>query len=108
MQAAAICQTRGIARRVLLAEPNGVRVVAQAQDIVLPKGLEIIDPNLVRQRYIESMVELRKGRELNTPIAERQLKGSVVLAAIMFTLNEVGGLVSSAIHTATNAIHPAL
>ena len=32
--------------------------------IVLPEGLEIIDPDLVRQRYVEPMVELRKGKGL--------------------------------------------
>lgn len=36
--------------------------MAQAQGIVLPEGLEIIDPDLVRQRYVEPMVELRKGK----------------------------------------------
>ena len=62
VQAAAICQARGIARCVLLAKPEEVQAVAQAQGIVLPEGLEIIDPDLVRQRYVEPMVELRKGR----------------------------------------------
>ncbi len=62
VQAAAICQARGIARCVLLAKPEEVQAVAQAQGIVLPEGLEIIDPDLVRQRYVEPMVELRKGK----------------------------------------------
>ncbi|MBN0077726.1 phosphate acetyltransferase, partial [Pseudomonas aeruginosa] len=56
VQAAAICQARGIARCVLLAKPDEVQAVAQAQGIVLPEGLEIIDPDLVRQRYVEPMV----------------------------------------------------
>ena len=62
VQAAAICQARGIARCVLLAKPEEVQAVAQAQGIVLPEGLEIIDPDLVRQRYVEPMVEPAQGQ----------------------------------------------
>ncbi|MDV7810538.1 phosphate acetyltransferase, partial [Pseudomonas aeruginosa] len=106
--AAAICQARGIARCVLLAKPEEVQAVAQAQGIVLPEGLEIIDPDLVRQRYVEPMVELRKGKGLNAPMAEQQLEDSVVLATMMLALDEVDGLVSGAIHTTASTIRPAL
>ncbi|MBF3182594.1 phosphate acetyltransferase, partial [Pseudomonas aeruginosa] len=108
VQAAAICQARGIARCVLLAKPEEVQAVAQAQGIVLPEGLEIIDPDLVRQRYVEPMVELRKGKGLNAPMAEQQLEDSVVLATMMLALDEVDGLVSGAIHTTASTIRPAL
>ncbi|MBF3210298.1 phosphate acetyltransferase, partial [Pseudomonas aeruginosa] len=103
-----ICQARGIARCVLLAKPDEVQAVAQAQGIVLPEGLEIIDPDLVRQRYVEPMVELRKGKGLNAPMAEQQLEDSVVLATMMLALDEVDGLVSGAIHTTASTIRPAL
>ncbi|MDQ2514770.1 phosphate acetyltransferase, partial [Pseudomonas aeruginosa] len=97
-----------IARCVLLAKPDEVQAVAQAQGIVLPEGLEIIDPDLVRQRYVEPMVELRKGKGLNAPMAEQQLEDSVVLATMMLALDEVDGLVSGAIHTTASTIRPAL
>ncbi len=45
VQAAAICQARGIARCVLLAKPADVEAVARAQGIELPPGLEILDPD---------------------------------------------------------------
>ena len=45
IQAAAICQRKGIARCVLLGQPERIRQVADAQGIVLPEGLEIIDPS---------------------------------------------------------------
>ncbi|MCR3805704.1 phosphate acetyltransferase, partial [Pseudomonas aeruginosa] len=93
---------------VLLAKPEEVQAVAQAQGIVLPEGLEIIDPDLVRQRYVEPMVELRKGKGLNAPMAEQQLEDSVVLATMMLALDEVDGLVSGAIHTTASTIRPAL
>ncbi|PKQ39261.1 MULTISPECIES: phosphate acetyltransferase [Pseudomonas] len=108
VQAAAICQARGIARCVLLAKPEDVHAVARAQGIELPEGLEILDPDLIRGRYIEPMVELRKGKGLNAPMAEAQLEDTVVLGTMMLALDEVDGLVSGAIHTTANTIRPAL
>ncbi|MGP0173887.1 phosphate acetyltransferase [Pseudomonas sp. NCHU5208] len=108
VQAAAICQARGIARCVLLAKPEEVQAVARAQGIELPEGLEILDPDLIRGRYVEPMVELRKGKGLNAPMAEAQLEDTVVLGTMMLALDEVDGLVSGAIHTTANTIRPAL
>ncbi|MFV3388308.1 phosphate acetyltransferase [Pseudomonas sp. NY15364] len=108
VQAAAICQARGIARCVLLAKPEDVHAVARAQGIELPEDLEILDPDLIRGRYIEPMVELRKGKGLNAPMAEAQLEDTVVLGTMMLALDEVDGLVSGAIHTTANTIRPAL
>ncbi|WP_079202922.1 phosphate acetyltransferase [Pseudomonas sp. CC6-YY-74] len=108
IKAAAICQARGIARCVLLAKPEDVHAVAQAQGIELPPGLEILDPDLIRERYVEPMIELRKGKGLNAPMALAQLEDNVVLGTMMLALDEVDGLVSGAIHTTANTIRPAL
>ncbi|WP_407315097.1 phosphate acetyltransferase [Pseudomonas sp. nanlin1] len=108
IQAAAICQARGIARCVLLARPEAVHAVARAQGIELPGGLEILDPELIRERYVEPMVALRKSKSLNAPMAEQQLEDSVVLGTMMLALDEVDGLVSGVIHSTANTIRPAL
>ncbi|MBB2494648.1 phosphate acetyltransferase [Aquipseudomonas ullengensis] len=108
VQAAAICQARGIAHCVLLAKPEAVHAVASAQGIELPAGLEILDPDLIRERYVGPMVELRKGKGLNAPMATAQLEDTVVLGTMMLALDEVDGLVSGAIHTTANTIRPAL
>jgi len=108
VKAAAICQARGIARCVLLAKPEDVHAVARAQGIELPEGLEILDPDLNRERYVAPMVELRKGKGLNAPMAAAQLEDTVVLGTMMLALDEVDGLVSGAIHTTANTIRPAL
>ncbi len=108
VKAAAICQARGIARCVLLAKPDEVQAVARVQGIELPEGLEILDPDLIRERYVAPMVELRKGKGLNAPMAAAQLEDTVVLGTMMLALGEVDGLVSGAIHTTANTIRPAL
>lgn len=108
VQAAAICQARGIARCVLLAKPEEVEAVARAQGITLPADLEILDPELIRARYVEPMVELRRSRNLNAPMAEQQLEDPVVIGTMMLALDEVDGLVSGLVHSTANTIRPAL
>jgi phosphate acetyltransferase len=108
IQAAAICQARGIARCVLLARPDEVHSVARAQGIELPTGLEILDPDTIRERYIAPMVELRKSKNLNAPMAEQQLEDPVVIGTMMLALDEVDGLVSGVVHSTANTIRPAL
>ncbi len=108
IQAAAICQERGIARCVLLAKPDDVQAVAQAQGIVLPPGLEILDPDQIRAQYVEPMVRLRRSKSLNAPMAEQQLEDPVVIGTMMLALDEVDGLVSGLVHSTANTIRPAL
>ncbi len=106
VQAAAICQSRGIAHCVLLAKPEAVVDVAKARGIELPHDLEIIDPDLVRENYVEKMVEMRKGK-LTEDQAREQLQDTVVLGTMMLALDQVDGLVSGAVHTTANTVRPA-
>ncbi|MRA04421.1 phosphate acetyltransferase [Acinetobacter lwoffii] len=106
VQAAAICQSRGIAQCILLAKPEAVLEVAKARGIELPEDLEILDPDLVRENYIDKMVELRKGK-LNELQAREQLQDTVVLGTMMLALDQVDGLVSGAVHTTANTVRPA-
>ncbi|KAA8734505.1 phosphate acetyltransferase [Acinetobacter qingfengensis] len=106
IQAAIICQTRGIAHCILLAKPEEVHDVAKARNLQLPDDLEIVDPDQVREKYIAPMVELRKGK-LDAIQAKDQLQDTVVLGTMMLALDEVDGLVSGAIHTTANTIRPA-
>lgn len=106
IQAAAICQARGIADCILLAKPEAVQDVAKARGIELPAGLAIVDPDSIRDQYVTPMVELRKGK-LNELQAKEQLQDTVVLGTMMLALDEVDGLVSGAVHTTANTVRPA-
>jgi len=108
VRAAAICQERGIARCVLLAKPEAVEAVARAQGIRLPAGLEILDPQVIAERYVAPMCELRKAKGLTPEQAREQLQDTVVIGTMMLALDEVDGLVSGAVHTTANTIRPAL
>ena len=107
IKAAAICQERGIANCVLLGKPETIRNVAEAHGVELPEGLEILDMDEVRGKYIDPMVELRKNKGLTAPMAESQLEDTVVLGTMMLAEDDVDGLVSGAVHTTANTIRPA-
>ncbi|WP_252178569.1 phosphate acetyltransferase [Endozoicomonas sp. 4G] len=107
IQAAIICQERGIAECILLGNREVIEQVARDNGFDLPEGLIIMEPESIRQRYIEPMVELRKHKGLNAPMAEAQLEDTVVLGTMMLAMDEVDGLVSGAVHTTANTIRPA-
>ncbi|AXT47146.1 MULTISPECIES: phosphate acetyltransferase [Chromobacterium] len=108
IQAAAICHEKGIARCVLIGEPERIRQVAEAQGVTLPADIEILAPKEAAGRYVAPMMEMRKSKGLTAPQAAEQLEDSVVIGTMMLALNEVDGLVSGAVHTTANTIRPAL
>jgi phosphate acetyltransferase len=108
IQAAIICQQRGIAQCILLGKKDAILQVAEAQGIELPNTLEILDPDDIRENYVPAMVELRKHKNLTAPMASAQLEDNVVLGTMMLALDHVDGLVSGAIHTTANTIRPAM
>lgn len=108
VQAAAICHEKGIARCVLIGDPERIRQVAEAQGVTLPVDIEILSPSATAGRYVAPMVEMRKSKGLTVAQAEDQLEDSVVLGTMMLAQGDVDGLVSGAVHTTANTIRPAL
>ncbi|WJV52542.1 phosphate acetyltransferase [Prodigiosinella aquatilis] len=108
VKAASICAERGIAHCILLGNPDEIQRVAAAQGVKLGKGIEIVDPVAVRERYVARLVELRKNKGMTEVVAREQLEDNVVLGTLMLEQNEVDGLVSGAVHTTANTIRPPL
>lgn len=106
--AAVICHERKLAKCILIGNPDEINMVAKSQGVKLPSDLHIIDPDLVRQQYVEPMTELRKNKGVSPQMALAMLEDNVVLATMMVALDEVDGLVSGAIHTTANTVRPAL
>lgn len=107
IQAAVICQERGIAQCILLGQRSKIEQVCKDHGITLPEGLVIMEPDAIRGRYVEPMVELRKSKGITAEMANAQLEDTVVLGTMMLAMNEVDGLVSGAVHTTANTIRPA-
>ncbi|MEI7611780.1 MAG: phosphate acetyltransferase [Betaproteobacteria bacterium] len=108
VRAACICEEKGIAHCVLLGKREVIESVAASQGITLPAGLEILDPEVIRSKYVAPMVELRKSKGLTSQMAEAQLEDSVVLGTMMLAVDQVDGLVSGAVHTTASTVRPAL
>jgi len=108
IQAASICAERGIAKPILLGDPDEIRRIAEQQGVALNDAVEIMDPKVILEQYIDPMVELRKSKGLTDIVAKEQLEDNVVLGTMMLALDEVDGLVSGAIHTTANTIRPGL
>ena len=108
VKAAAICAERGIATCVLLGNPDEIQRVAAAQGVELGKGIEIVDPQQVRENYVPRLVELRKNKGMTEVVAQEQLEDNVMLGTMMLESSEVDGLVSGAVHTTANTIRPPL
>ncbi len=106
VKAAAICAERGIATCVLLGNPDEINRVAAAQGVELGAGIEIVDPEVVRESYVGRLVELRKNKGMTEAVAREQLEDNVVLGTLMLEQDEVDGLVSGAVHTTANTIRP--
>jgi len=108
VKAAAICAERGIATCILLGNPDEIQRVAAVQGVELGKGIEIVDPEEVRENYVARLVELRKNKGMTEVVAREQLEDNVMLGTMMLERGEVDGLVSGAVHTTANTIRPPL
>ncbi|WP_392562156.1 phosphate acetyltransferase [Orbus sturtevantii] len=108
IKAAATCAERGIAKCVLLGNPDEIRRVAKSQGVNLGDGIDILDPDVIRENYVPRLVELRKSKGMTDILAREQLVDNVVLGTMMLEANEVDGLVSGAVHTTANTIRPPL
>ncbi|WP_394147785.1 phosphate acetyltransferase [Shewanella atlantica] len=108
IEAASICSDRGIAKCVLLGNREEIERIAVRQGVVLGEGIEIVDPSLARERYVEPMLELRRHKGLTEVVAREQLEDNMVLGTMMLAQNEVDGIVSGAVNTTAHTIRPPL
>lgn len=107
IKAATNCQSRGLARCVLLGNPEEIQLIADGQQVQL-KDIEIIDPAETREKYLDRLLALRSHKGLTVDQAREELEDNVMLGTLMLEANEVDGLVSGAVHSSANTIRPAL
>ncbi|QLE85088.1 MULTISPECIES: phosphate acetyltransferase [Shewanella] len=108
IEAAAICAERGIAKCVLLGNRDEILRIADQQGVSLGEGVEIVEPEAARERYVAPMVDLRRHKGLTEVVAREQLEDNMVLGTMMLAQEEVDGIVSGAVNTTANTIRPPL
>ena len=107
--AAKHCQEQGLAQCVLLGDKEKINKVAELNGFALPEDIEIISlDDKAFDRYVDTLVELRKHKGLSESLARDALKKPIMLASLMLQLGEVDGLVSGAEHTTAYVLRPAL
>lgn len=109
VQAAALAVERGIAVPVLIGKKAEIEAVAKEKGVKLPANIEIIEPSeALAEKYVPSLVELRKSKGMTEEQARAALKDNVMLGTMMLKMGEVDGLVSGAIHSTADTLRPAL
>ena len=109
LHAAVHCAERGIATCVLLGERSAIDAALVQEGLTLPaEGIEIVDPNDIRERYVPPLVELRSHKGMTPEKARHMLEDTVVLGTMMLAEDDVDGLVSGAVHTTASTVRPAL
>ncbi|XQV06613.1 phosphate acetyltransferase [Buchnera aphidicola (Pterocomma populeum)] len=108
LHAVSICDNLNIAKCVLLGDPQKIYNIAKEKGIYLSKRIEIINPDLVREKYFSQFMRLRKHKGIDEYYAKKQLQDNIILATLMVESDEVDGMVSGSINTTASTIRPAL
>ena len=107
VKAAAFVAKNQYAKCILLADEKAVAEVARNQGVSL-EGLEIVNPEKIRSKYVARLVELRSAKGMTEEKAIEALQDNVMLGTMMLEAGEADGLVSGAVHTTANTMRPPL
>ena len=107
VEAAAECTDTGIARIVLLGNPDRIKVDNPDLDL---SEVEIIDPatSPKLEEYAKLLYELRKAKGMTEEQAREQAKDATFFGALMLKAGDADGLVSGACHSTANTLRPGL
>ncbi len=107
--AAGIVNAEGLARPVLLGNPEAIRAAALKLGVDL-SGIEIEDPadSAKAEEYAKKLYELRKAKGVTEQDAVKLAADPMYYGIMMVKLGDADGLVSGAAHTTGDMLRPAL
>ena len=107
VQAAAKIAAEGLAKLILLGNPEKIQEVAAGACL---DGIEIIDPATSDkcEEYAHTLYELRKAKGMTEEKAAATVKDPMYYGIMMVKAGEADGLVSGAIHSTGDMLRPAL
>ncbi|CAL4042589.1 Phosphate acetyltransferase [Buchnera aphidicola (Anoecia corni)] len=106
IQSANICTQQNIASCILLGDPNKIYKTASKMHILINKKIKIINPNFIREKYINHLIRLRKHKGMNLEKASYDIKNNMVLSTLMLEQNEIDGIVAGIKQTTANTLIP--
>ena len=109
IQAAARVRAEGIAKPVLLGEPDRIRAAAREVDAEID-GIELICPasDSRAETYAETLYELRRAKGMTPEEAARLSANPMYYGMLMVKTGDADGLVSGAVHSTGDMLRPAL
>ena len=109
IQAAARVRAEGIAKPVLLGEPDRIRAAAREVDAEID-GIELICPasDSHAETYAETLYELRRAKGMTPEEAARLSADPMYYGMLMVKTGDADGLVSGAVHSTGDMLRPAL
>ncbi|WP_168895447.1 phosphate acetyltransferase [Enterobacteriaceae endosymbiont of Macroplea mutica] len=109
IKAASICAKNKIANCILLGYPQHIHNIAKEYDINIQyNNIQIINPDSIRNNYIEQLFFLRKEKGISIIDAKKLLINNMLVATMMLKNKQVDGIVAGASQTTANTIRPAL
>ena len=108
LQAAAICQQRGIAKLILLGEQSDIMTDAKdlSDDLTGVQIVSMHDPDRL-ERYATAYAELRQAKGITMEQAREKMLSGSYFGTMMVKLGDANAMVSGAIHTTADTIRPA-
>jgi phosphate acetyltransferase len=102
--------SEGIARIILLGNPESIRSEAKKFGLRNIPGASIIDPlrHDKKEKYIDLMVELRKHKGLTREEASRLIEDPLYLGTLMIKNGDADGEVAGAMNATSDVLRPAL
>ncbi len=109
VQAASKISKAGLARIIMLGDPEKVKAVAEKFGVCLC-GVEIINPAISDKAgaYAEKLYELRKAKGMTEEQAAKLVADPMYYGVMMVKMGDADGLVSGAIHSTGDMLRPAL
>lgn len=109
LKAADIILSEGIARLVIIADPNEVERLAKEFNLKNLSKAKIVNPldHEKKAAYIAQLVELRKSKGLTPEQAQKQLEDPLYLAAMMVKMGDADGEVAGAANATGDVLRPA-
>ena len=109
VQAASRISKAGLAKIIMLGDPEKVKAVAEKFGVCLC-GVEIINPATSDKAgaYAEKLYELRKAKGMTEEQAAKLVADPMYYGVMMVKMGDADGLVSGAIHSTGDMLRPAL
>lgn len=109
VQAASKVRDEGLAKPVLLGNPDRIRAIAESTETDIT-GIRLIDPSVSpnAREYGDTLFKLRRAKGLSREEAAAMTLNPMYYGMLMVKTEDADGLVSGAVHSTGDMLRPAL